>query len=235
MRSTYELECLVDSFDRSARVTHQGILVIDNSGVLPVGVSLGKREMKIVHSPNKFWEFSAMLQGLEDLGSLPASGVLTILNDSFQRNWIITGASRRYVEAMYRAASLGNIAGWLDNFSLIRPPRFSRRPNSRLIVVANSMRSTMAASLARAITRFDEIRNAGGVLFDSDERDRIRAWFSSQGDRWGSAASAVRLGRVFIEHHMFDEVPRDRLCLFPRTYAETLFYGAARRLLGERR
>lgn len=228
-----ELIELLDDYDLSTRRRHANVLVIDNAAKLATGLHRSvDRAIKVVHGTNEAWEFSAWAQGLQDeqYGTI---GTLTLLNDTFGRNWNITFASRSLIHRMYRAAQGGKVAGWVDTFS--RMPQFARRPNSRLVVLASEQRAVMAASVVDAIKRCQRHIELRQPLFSRVEEAQIRKWTALQAGRWGPKAVETRLQRMFIEHHLFDRVPPKLLSLFPETAAGTLVYGLVRRLVRERR
>lgn len=234
-RTVDDIVRLLKSFEAVARKRHQEVLVVDNAGFLPLGTVAGDGRLEIIRGSNSSWEFSGWYEGLSYAARWPSTYVLTLLNDSYQRNWTITKASRSIIDAMYGAADNEVIAGWLDNFSMLKRPHFSRRPNSRLIVLAASSRDVMANSLRTAIESCRAITNSGGELFNAIDHKRLEAWIASQPGRWTPEISSTRLQRIFLEHHMFDGVPHSRLQFFPRTYGGTLVYGVLRRLFREQR
>lgn len=229
-----EIRRLVDCFDKEVGYEHQWLLVVDNAGVLPVGMDHGRRRIEVVRGSNSAWEFSGWLEGLTQFQNGMAT-TITLLNDSYLRNWNLTAASRGLVRSMYKAAERGFIAGWMDNFSWFQRPLFSRRPNSRLVVVPNTGRDLMAYALAQAINRCRFLVEQAQPLFDEDEMTRLHVWFASQPRRWAPETLPTRLQRIFLEHHIFDSVPDTQLLLFPRTLVNSFLYAVSRRLFRERR
>lgn len=233
-RSLDDVRRIIDQFDVDAGHVHHRALVIDNSGVLPIGVALSNRQLVVMHGSNSAWEFSGWLEGLAVADAWPIT-TITLLNDSYLRNWELTAASRGLVRLMYQAADQGRIAGWLDNFSWLQRPRFSRRPNSRLVVVPAADCALMMSSLQHAINRCRSLIEHSCALFDSNDMARLNAWMESQQGRWAPETLPTRLQRLFLEHHMFDGVPAGRLALFPKGRVGSLLYAASRRLFRERR
>lgn len=231
-RTAVELAALVAEFELAARIRFATVLVVDNSGHL-AGIQTDERT-RVLGGTNSFQEFSGWLEGIGALEE-EAGGRLTLLNDSYGRNWEISRASRPIIAAMYRDAARGRIAGWLDNFSHFGPPRFSRRPNSRVVVMPRDLAGIFAASLDRAMKRSTELAQAGQPLFDEASERRLRDWIGTQTGRWDESTLAGRWRRIFVEHHVFDGVPREKLSLRPRSYVGSLIYAAARHLAGERR
>jgi len=236
LRSVAAVRELLDAFDADVERHHGQVLVIDNAGVLPVGAVVDdRRKIFVVRGSNQWWEFSGWLEGLGLVKDWPSSMVLTLLNDSYARNWTITSASRPIIFSMYDAAEKGRIACWLDNFSLFRRPVFSRRLNSRLLLVPAQWRDIVAQSLTDAIHHCSSRHGEPTVLFTAAELSRLRAWMSSQANRWDPKTLPSRLQRIFLEHHMLDSVPQELVAAEPATYVGTLVYAIGRRLLSERR
>ncbi|MDH4742993.1 hypothetical protein OMP43_03060 [Sphingomonas sp. CBMAI 2297] len=232
-RSRAELGALLGDFQANAGIRFKRVLVIDNGGHLDEEAGDGGEDwLRIVRGSNAFQEFSGWLEGLR---LLSGGGRLTLLNDSYGRNWTISTASRPIVRAMYADARRGKIAGWLDNFSHFAPPRFSRCPNSRIVVLPLALAGTLADSLEAAIGRARKLVEEGEPLFDPHSQARLARWIESQDGRWNLADMSGRLQRIFVEHHLFDDVPRRSLSLRPRSYAGSLAYALLRRLARERR
>lgn len=235
VRTLDEMRRLLDAFETATNLRHQHVLVVDNSGSLQVGKVSGDRFIQVTHGSNTTWEFSGWLEGLNQISDWRNIATITLLNDSYQRNWTVTSASRHLVRSMYEAADRGLIAGWLENFTWFRRPRFNRRPNSRLIVIPRTQRLLMSASIQAAIDHCQNILNSGTELFDKDEKARLQEWIASQPGRWAPTTMPARLQRIYLEHHLFDGIPTDHLALFPRTRVDSLIYSILRRIYDERR
>lgn len=234
LRTLDDILQVVEHFNSDVGYLHHKVLIVDNAAALPVGKLLGERSIEIIRGSNRVWEFSGWLEGLESVGWWAVT-TTTLLNDSYLRNWNFTTASRGIVRSMYKAADSGFITGWLDNFSWFQRPRFSRRPNSRLMIIPNASKASIADSLRQAIELSQNLVDQGLPLFDKDEMARLQVWLASQSERWAPATIPSRLQRIFLEHHMFDRVPVSQLTLFPRTIVNSLLYSVLRRLFRERR
>lgn len=226
---------LINAFDADTNQHHNPVLIVDNAGTLKSGSVPGKRIIEVVHGSNTAWEFSGWLEGLNQISKWNNVATITLLNDSYQRNWTVTSASRYLVRSMYEAADQGLIAGWLDNFSWFRRPRFSRRPNSRLVVLAWKERSHISTSLQAAINRCRSIVKRGDELFDPDDAARLQDWIASQSGRWPPETLPARLQRIYLEHHLFDSVLARQLALFPKSYVTAMLYAVTRRWFRESR
>lgn len=234
-RTNDETQRLLDAFDEDSNERHDRVLVVDNAGTLQSGRMPGERFVKVMHGSNTAWEFSGWLEGLNQISAWQDVATITLLNDSYQRNWAITSASRYLVRSMYQAADQGSIAGWVDNFSWFRRPRFSRRPNSRLVVVPAKERSLIYTSLQTAINRCRAIVKCGDELFKPDEAARLQEWITSQSGRWAPETLPERLQRIYLEHNLYNGIPPERLAVFPDTRIGGLIYAVLRRIYNERR
>lgn len=234
-RTIDETRRLLDAFDADTNQRHDQVLVVDNAASLNPGSIPGERFIQVIRGTNNAWEFSGWLEGLKRASDWPPVATITLLNDSYQRNWTVTPASRGLLRAMYQAADVGRIAGLLDNFSWIRRPRFSRRPNSRLVVIPGAKSALMTASLQDAIYRCRSIVERCGELFDQDETRILQAWIASQSGRWEQQTLPARLQRIFIEFHLFDGVPSGQLLLLPSGYFASVMYALARHIFREKR
>jgi len=230
-----EIRRLLDAFETSTNLRHDRVLVIDNAGTLNSGSAMGRQTIEVVRGSNTAWEFSGWLEGLSRISDWRNIATITLLNDSFQRNWTVTSASRHLIRSMYKAADRGLIAGWLDNFSWFRRPRFSRRTNSRLVVVPREELSLISTSLETTIDRCRAIVRRSGDLFDADDAARLQEWVASQSGRWAPETLPTRLQRIFLEHHLFESIPAGHLALFPKSYISSMLYAVARRWFREAR
>jgi hypothetical protein len=235
MRSLPDCMELIANYERRVGQFHRRLIVVDNAGAI-FGESLpvNGRTLLIKRGSNSRWEFSGWLEGLAATATEHPARTVTLLNDSYGRNWEVTAASRSMLAGMYRKADAGRICGWRDNFSIWRPPRFSRRTNSRVVVLPAGFTGLFGESLRRAIGLCDTAASAD-QLFSTEEREVLERWIRSQTGRWGTDQLQARLKRIFIEHHLFDGISADRLVLFPRTYLGSLLYAAARHAFRERR
>jgi hypothetical protein len=93
----------------------------------------------------------------------------------------------------------------------------------------------LSTSIGAAIHECRERQSAGKRLCDAATEARLNKWIRDQGNRWNAAATASRIPRIFIEHHLFDAVTPVLLSLRPRTWLGSQIYGIARKLAGERR
>lgn len=228
---------LVEHFAADVGQPPSLVVVVDNSGKIEPGeVLLRGRRFRFVRGSNVAWEFSGWLEGMRTLGGAQATdGVLTLLNDSFRRNWHVSPVSLLLLRRMYRCASRGRVAGWQDNFSWWGRPRFARRPNSRIVVLPLASAGVLGASIERAIEACRARVEEGAPLFSVDERARLEEFFARAGARWPAETLPARLQRIFIEHHLYDAVPGRTLRLFPGTLVGGIVYAALRHLLRERR
>lgn len=225
---------LVAAFEQAVGRRFAGVLVVDNSQRIEPG---SEGRTTFLRGSNSFQEFSGWLEGLEAFAAIPAAAQMpiTLINDSYLRNWTISAASRPIIAAMYGAAARNKIAGWLDNFSHLGKPRFARRPNSRIVVAGPGRAGEFVASLSDAMARCAALEQAGQPLFDTATAARLQAWIDAQQGRWSDDALASRFRRIFVEHHLFDGVPPSHLALKPATYIGSLVYALARRLTREAR
>lgn len=229
------IEQLVASFEAETGFVHRRVIVIDNSGKL-TSQGIGEVGRFAVHKgSNTYWEFSGWVEGMQIAWSQDEPALITLLNDSFARNWTITEASRGVIAAMYGAAQQGKVAGWHDNFSWLRRPYFSSRPNSRVVMCGRASASQLQGSIQAAINLYAQRYVAGEPLFSSDETYILQRWVESQPGRWPKDALDSRLARIFIEHHIFDAVDAAQLESFPRGLVGRLIYSLKRRKLQERR
>lgn len=233
-RSVNDARRVVDQFESDVGHVHRRVLVIDNARVLPIGTAFSDRQFDITHGSNGAWEFSGWLEGLNLARIWPVS-TTTLLNDSYLRNWRLTTASRGLVRSMYSAADKDKITGWVDNFSWLQRPRFSRRTNSRLVVVPATGNGLMTQSLQIAINRCRSLTENNGALFPVDEMARLDAWIASQPNRWAPETLPTRLQRIFLEHHLFDGVAARHVAFFPKSRLSSVLYAVFRRLFQERR
>jgi hypothetical protein len=224
---------LVDDFCDKIGKTYSEAIIVDNSGCIESFDPVERRH-RVVGGDNSAWEFSGWLRGIEELRSTSAS-VIVFLNDSYGRNWSVSLLSRFYLRRMCRAASDDRVAAWMDNFSYFRQPRFSRRPNSRVVFVSASSLISFSESLRGAICSLRERLIKGVPLFTENEQKCLDRWTASQCGRWSTGTLVHRTQRIFIEHHMFQDLDVRSLQFFPRTWLGSIVYGAVRRLLKERR
>lgn len=218
---------LVGDFERASRLKIDTVVVINNGGGLPNGQA--DYRIEIVAGANDFWEFSGWLTGLGH-ARIDDGGLTILLNDSYRRNWTIKWPGRHILSSMVSDASKGRIAGWLDNFT-----RTSRRINSRVIVMPTVLVPALQASMAAAIRACDERQENAEPLFAPADAAQLSRWMQRQDGRWNEASAASRWPRIFVEHHLFDAIPRRLLSLRPRTWLGSQIYGIARKLVGELR
>lgn len=224
---------LIEDFCRRSKQHCSCAVVVDNSGAMTHDIdSSGRR--RVVAGDNSAWEFSGWLSGIENVRETDAQ-VVVLLNDSYRRNWSLSPLSLAYLNRMYRAAINGRVAGWVDNFSHLSPPRFSRRPNSRIVFVPSVALQALAFSLHQAIELLRELTKKGQPLFSEAEQTCLDRWAASQPGRWAPGTRPHRLQRIFLEHHMFDGLTPGLLKCFPGTWLESLIYAVGRRVLRERR
>lgn len=229
------IEHLVASFEAETGFVHDCVIVIDNSGKL-TSLGIGEVGRFVVRKgSNTYWEFSGWVEGMQLAASKDAPALITLLNDSYARNWTITQASRGILAAMYRTAQQGKVAGWRDNFSLFRKPYFSSRPNSRVVMCGQPLASQLQGSIQDAIDQYAQRHASGAALFSRDETDVLERWVKSQPGRWPKSALESRLARIFIEHHVFDAIDPHQLESFPRRLVGRLVYSLKRRKFQERR
>lgn len=225
---------LVEGFEAAIDTHHRRILIVDNAGSLKDYPPVSDR-FEVMAGSNSIWEFSGWIEGLKRIDDSAPSTTITLMNDSYGRNWEVTAASRSLIRRMYRDADGGKIAAWLDNFSHFRSPFFSRRVNSRLMVIPSSMRLPLADAVAKAADRARRLKADRRSLFDAASEKRLLRWMASQGARWDPATQHDRLNRIFIEHHLLDALPRSSISYRPRSYFGSLRYAVHRRLTRERR
>jgi len=218
---------LVEDFEKRSRISIDAVIVVDNGGGIAQADHSGR--FKIVAGDNEFWEFSGWIAGL-DHADPSAPGILVLLNDSYKKNWSIKSPGRGVISKMARCAAGGHIAGWLDNFS-----RFSRRPNSRLIVSDNSLRDALRESIRGSVRQYQSRLRGGEPLFDKRAERILERWMRSQHGRWTGTSAKTRWARIFIEHHVFDGVAPGNLIFYPSTWLGSQIYGVTRKLVGERR
>lgn len=226
---------LISNFCRSTGLACSHAAVVDNSGLLDANSDDTYQRYRVVEGDNRAWEFSGWLRGLAEVKHWNAPPVTVLLNDSFERNWSVTPLSRYQIRRMHATAVSGRVAAWLDNFSHLRPPRFSRRPNSRLVFLPTLDSGEVTASLEAAIVDLETRLTEGVPLFTNAEQSRIDHWIRSQPGRWASEAIPSRVHRIFLEHQMLNALPPGSIVWFPRTWFGSIIYGATRRLVGERR
>lgn len=233
LASAEQVADLVTELQAAIGLEYDRVVIVDNGGAIVDAGPVGAR-MTVLRGTNRFYEFSGWLEGLAVLGPVEG-GIITLLNDSFGRNWTISAASRPILAAMVADARAGKIAGWLDNFSYLTRPYFARRPNSRIVMIAPRAAAALAASLAAAIDQCESQIDRGEALFDAASQTRLDRWTATQHGRWSGAALTTRAKRIFVEHHLFDEVPPALLSLRPRYYLSSLMYAASRRFHREAR
>lgn len=228
-----EAFALINDFCQKIHLKCSAAIVVDNGGRMKLHVDEGGG-YRVIRGDNSAWEFTGWLAGISAMSGMNVP-VVALLNDSYGRNWSVSPLSRAYLRRMYRAALNGRVAGWLDNFSHLRPPRFSRRPNSRLVFASGISLQSLALSLNQAISMLSVLREEGQPLFSVDEQACLDRWAASQPGRWAPETLPYRMQRIFLEHHMFDGLAPRLMQFFPSTWLESLTYGVMRRLLGERR
>ncbi|MBA3880458.1 MAG: hypothetical protein C0500_12165 [Sphingobium sp.] len=233
LKSYAEVDALVAQFEAAIGLRYAHVLIVDNGGAI-ADASPVEGRMRCVRGSNRFYEFSGWLEGLEALGP-QEGGIVTLLNDSFGRNWNITRASAPILAAMIADAKAGRIAGFLDNFFPFSRPYFSRRPNSRLVLLPPDQLGVFARSLAAAIALCERRIAGGEPLFDAETQARLDRWKNSQPGRWSEAALVTRDKRIFVEHHLFDAVPAELLSMRPRHVIGSLAYAVAKRFYKEAR
>ncbi|AOG01197.1 hypothetical protein BSY18_3073 [Blastomonas sp. RAC04] len=229
------IEQLVASFEAETGFVHDSVIVIDNSGKLTQQGISNVGRFSVHKGSNTYWEFSGWVEGMVLAGTLGAPRLITLLNDSYARNWTITEASRGIIAGMYSAAQKGKVAGWRDNFSFLRKPYFSSRPNSRVVICGQAMAGQLQASIQHAIDQYAERHASGAALFSPDEENILERWVKSQPGRWPKDALQSRLARIFIEHHVFDGIELRNLESFPCGLVGRLVYSLKRRKFQERR
>lgn len=226
---------LLEEFKFQTGFNWQYAIVVDNRRVLKPGKLPNNLSVEVIQGTNTFWEFSGWDQGLRHAAKWPESGVIALLNDSFVRNWTVTRASHPYIQMMQAAAAAGFIAAWRDSFSILRPPYFSRRTNSRLAFLHTQHCVVMADSIESAIEVAQQHFNSGKALFTAAELAVLSRWERSQPGRWPVASMPDRRTRIFLEHHLFDTVPVRLMQWFPGSLMSSLRYSLLRRMHGERR
>lgn len=224
---------LIDDFCLLMRLPYSMAIVVDNGGSMKLLADNDGRR-RVIRGDNSAWEFTGWLKGMDAMRGTNVP-VVALLNDSYGRNWSLSPLSLAYLRRMYRAARNGRVAGWLDNFSHLNPPRFSRRPNSRIVFVPANALQSLAFSLHQAIATLCVHKEEGRPLFSADEMACLDRWAASQPGRWAPQTLPYRMQRIFLEHHMFDGLAPGLLQLFPGTWLGSLVYGVIRRVLGERR
>jgi len=237
LRTRAEVAGLVEQFAAEVGQSFRLIVAVDNCRVINQGdVLIDGREYRFLHGSNTAWEFSGWLGGMHTIvGAEARPGTLTLLNDSFRRNWQVSPISRLLIRRMYRCAARGRVAGWQDNFSWWGRPRFARRPNSRIAVLPLAHAGVLATSIERAVQECRTHVERGTPLFSADEQARLDEFFARAGARWPTGMIPTRLQRIFIEHHLYDAVPAHMLQLFPGTTAGGIVYAILRHLMRERR
>jgi hypothetical protein len=235
IKSEYEIVNLINKFESEIDFFHSNLIIIDNNNVIDQNFNFKMRDIRLIYGSNSSWEFSGWIEGLES--DLTSSKTITLLNDSYLRNWNITIASRFLLKKMYRHADSGMIACWFDIFSWIKPPIFSRRPNSRMVVLPYNKKDYFIESLKMAIDRYFYAIENYSSLFSKNDGRRLDEWISTQCaiNRWDNSSINTRLGRIFIEHHAFDNIHRTNLIKIPKTFLGSVLYSFLRRLFRERR
>lgn len=234
LQDTAAASRLIDDFCVASKLVCECAVIVDNHGAL-VGQTPTDGRFTVVAGDNSFWEFSGWIQGLLAARQWRKPVVTVLLNDSYGRNWEISAASRFVIRRMYAAALKGRVAGWLDNFSHLRRPRFSRRPNSRLVVVPTALVAALATSIKTATVNLTNHLRVGTRLFNDEDQQCIDRWMTSQRGRWDSKTLATRGRRIYLEHHMLDSLPPRTVVWFPRSWLGSLAYAAWRHASGERR
>ncbi len=224
---------LIHDFCQKLQKSCSHAVVVDNGGAMTTWVD-NDGNRRVISGDNIAWEFSGWLCGMEAICGAEAP-VVALINDSYGRNWSLSSLSLAYMRRMYRAACNGRVAAWLDNFSHLHQPRFSRRPNSRIVFVSAAALIPLSLSLHQAIRALRELTVAGNPLFTPAEQACLDRWTVSQPGRWAPQTLRNRAERIFLEHHMFDALEPGLLQCFPRTWLGSLVYGVGRRLLRERR
>lgn len=230
-----DVASLVRSYEDALGVSFERIVAVDNSGSLSQADAASAGRIEVIAGTNTLWEFSGWIEGMDHAATGQAFETITLINDSFVRNWTITNASRPHIHAMYRAADRGRIAGWVDNFSLFSPPYFSARVNSRLVVCGHGRAAMLRNSIEAAIGSYKARIASGAPLFSPEEQAVLDRWVQSQGGRWSASVMESRSARIFIEHHIFDAVDRNDLALVPGGLIKRALYSVARRRYKERR
>lgn len=227
IKSIEEVNALISDFEHASHIKIRSVIIVDNGGNLPMGNP--SASMTIVPGSNSFWEFSGWLAGLNAMNPQP-SDIIILLNDSYGRNWTIKWPGRYFIRLMMKDAIHGKIASWLDNFT-----RFTRKINSRIVIFPSHQFNNVKFSLQNAISICMERQEQGSPLHDEATTDRLNKWMTTQGGRWNAASSSSRMPRIFVEHHLFDLIPRNLIAYRPRSWIGSQFYGVARKLAGERR
>lgn len=232
----------VSRFEEDVGLRHGHLVVVDNSGQMETGSHPSDgRHIVVIRGSNEAAEFGAWQQGLIAVTAASATqgaapiGIVTLLNDSFGRNWTIGWASRPLIRGMLRDAEAGYIGAWLDNFSDYRRLQFSRRLNSRVLFMSTRHMEAVCRSIESAIAREKSLRATGSPLFSARTVARLERWGATQGQRWGDSAFSGRLGRIYIEHRMLDAVPESLKLFRPRSMVGSVVYGLLRRVARERR
>lgn len=224
---------LIDDFCQRMQMVCARAVVVDNGGVMKVCAD-NDESRQVISGDNSAWEFSGWLRGIGAV-SVTNVPVVALLNDSYERNWSISPISLVYLRRMYEAARNGRVAVWLDNFSYLRRPRFSRRPNSRIVFVPSEALQSLSLSLKEAIKTLRMLVEERKAIFSTDEQACLDRWATSQSDRWAPQTMPYKMQRIFLEHHMFDRLAPGLLQYFPRAWFESLIYGIGRRVFRERR
>lgn len=224
---------LIEDFCQRMRMPYSSAIVVDNGGSMELRADIDGKH-RVIRGDNSAWEFTGWLSGIDAMRGTTVP-VVVLLNDSYGRNWSLSTLSLAYLRRMYRAALNGRVAGWLDNFSHFSSPRFSRRPNSRIVFVPAMTLQSLSLSLQQAIATLRVLKDEGRPLFTADEKACLDRWEASQPGRWAPQTLPHRTQRIFLEHHMFDGLPSGLLQCFPSTWLGSLVYGVLRRVLRERR
>lgn len=233
IRQASEAISLVDDLARKLDIKYSEIILIDNSGLISTR-GLSNSNISVLAGTNQYWEFSGWLEGLAAAKGTAAQTLL-LMNDSYQRNWELSKLSVMYLKAMYRSAQRGRVSAWLDNFSHFRRPRFSRRPNSRILFTPRESIDALYLSLSEAINLLRQKIDTEQPLFTNEEQARLTDWAATQPGRWAQETLTARNHRIFLEHHMLDRLPTGSVRWFPRTLPGSWAYALARRLFAERR
>jgi hypothetical protein len=236
LQSPDAIQTVVRDFGQHTGHSASRVIVVDNAKRLDRGsFRYDGSDFTVLHGSNRFWEFSGWIEGLETAERTNSSGVIGLLNDSYQKNWEFTDISRWQARRMLKAARAGQIAAWRDNFSWLKAPILSTRINSRFLFTPHQLTDQLRVSILAAIGELDRRVRSGRSLFSTDESARLAEWFAKNQSRWDSGSLEQRRHRVFIEHHLLDSVSPAQVSFFPRSTAESVAYAALRHLLGERR
>jgi hypothetical protein len=231
----YAAKRLIDDFCYATELACIKALIVDNSGTLVSKSCDVGSDYLVIAGDNQFWEFSGWSLGLRMVGMWTKPPCIVMLNDSYGRNWSVSPLSRFFISRMYMACLGGQVAGWLDNFSHFRPPRFSRRPNSRILFVPTAAVPAVQTSINKAILLLQQRTSTKCPLFSPEEQNCIERWIASHRDRWDSKTLLTRVQRIFLEHRMLDSLPPGLVSWFPKTWLGSINYAILRRLIGERR